>query len=690
MKLTRIMAALTASLLAISAAGCGGKSKSSSSKKTSRNTEGFTQAFTEADTSAFMELTSEMPSTEPVTKHISPVETVSAQCAVQYDADKTILRDDGSNTIKIPLSEFIEAGDKLSSFTFIVEAGSNIGQYKGGCGISVTEDCPAGKKGWYQCPDFTAPTQGTYGEIKWEVPAEIRDYIDPEGEIMFGYWWGNPTSLTVKQTICVFDRTRQLPVDGTLSIDVKKSAAHGGDDNTISVKTADFLPENAILEAVEYKVSGGPFGKFTGAFGYSSSSGSYQSPNTAVFTGDASLSLTWFVPDEAKALTAEDGEIMLGYWYGDQPSATLDSITVKYSQGDGSIPVYIPPQELSTDPAGYQSEYGFRSASKIVSEIKVGWNLGNSLECYGYKSWSTAAETAWGNPATTKAMVDKVREAGFNAIRIPITWGEHMSGNTIDAEWLTRVHEVVDYAYNEGMFVIINMHHDDYIWFTPSDADYEKCREKLINIWKQIAVSFADYGDRLIFEGMNEPRTVESEKEWQGGTPQERTVVNKYAADFVSTVRATGGKNSQRTLVVTSYAASAETAAMDDVVIPDGGNIALSLHYYAPWEFADGRSKVFDDAGKNDLKTKFSEIKSKFIDKGVPVIITEFGCVAGADTSVRAEFYDYYVRNARAAGIKCFVWDNNVFSKDSSYGIFHRGTLTWDDDLKDAIINASR
>jgi len=689
MKLNNIMAVLTASLLAVSAAGCGGKSKGSSSSGVPETSSAGTVS-TETASYNVTEPFSLTEADEPVTKHISPVETVSAQCAVQFDAETTIQRADGSNTIKIPLSEFIESGDKISSFVFTVEAGSNIGEYKGGCGISVTEDCPAGKKGWYQCPDFTAPTQGTYGEIKWEVPAEIRDYIDPEGDVMFGYWWGAPTSLTVKQAVCTFDRSRELPVDGTLSIDVGKSAVMDSDDKIIKIKTADFLPENAVLEAVEYRISGGPFRKFTGAFGYSSSAGSYQSPNTAVYTGDASLSLTWFVPYEAKALTAGDGEIMLGYWYGEKPSAMLDSITVKYSQGDGSIPEYVPQRDEPTDPAGYTSTYGFRSASKIISEIKVGWNLGNSLECYGYKSWSTAAETAWGNPETTKAMVKAVRDAGFNAIRIPVTWGEHMSGNTIDPEWLARVHEVVDYAYNEGMFVIINMHHDDYIWFVPSDSEYEKCREKLITIWKQIAVSFEDYGDRLIFEGMNEPRTVGSDKEWQGGTPEERNVVNKYAAEFVDTVRATGGQNTERTLVVTSYAASAETSAMDDVVIPKGGNIVLSLHYYAPWEFADGRSKVFDEAGKNDLKKKFSEIKSKFIDKGIPVIIAEFGCVAGAETSVRAEFYDYYVRNAKAAGIKCFVWDNNAFSKESSYGIFHRGTLTWEDALKDAIIGASK
>ena len=152
----------------------------------------------------------------------------------------------------------------------------------------------------------------------------------------------------------------------------------------------------------------------------------------------------------------------------------------------------------------------------------MGWNLGNTLECYDYKAWTTNAEIAWGNPSTTKDMIKSVKSAGFNAIRIPVTWGEHMSGSTIDAAWLNRVKEVVDYAYNEDLFVILNMHHDDYIWFTPYDADYESDSAKLKSIWKQISLKFRDYGDRLLFDGMNEPRTVGSSAEWSGGTAAER------------------------------------------------------------------------------------------------------------------------------------------------------------------------
>ena len=691
MKFNKITAALTAALLAVSASGCGSKSKSSSSVKNAEpSSASGEESASASQTTAASASEPVTEATEPVTQHISPIETVTAECAVQYNADTVVQRVDGSNTIKIPLAEFIEEGDKISSFTFVIYSGdgSNIGSYKGGCGITVAEECPAGKEGWYQSPDFTASTQGTYGEIKWDVPQDIRDYISPSGDVMFGYWWGNSSSIRLDAAICTFTRTRELPVDGTKTFEVKKSVSYNDSDNTIKVKTADFLPENAIPEAVTYNISStGGFRKFTGAFGYSSSAGSYQSPDTAVFTDSSALSLTWFVPAEAKSYYAQDGEIMLGYWWSEQPSAVLESVTVKYSKGDGTAQAYVPPAEVVTEPEDSVSENNFRSAARIASEIKVGWNLGNSLECYGYKSWASEAETAWGNPVTTKQMIQEVKAAGFNAVRIPVTWGEHLNGTDIDPDWLRRVQEVVDYAYDEGMFVILNMHHDDYIWFTPSDSEYEKCREKLMKIWTQIARQFGGYGDRLLFEGMNEPRTVDSDKEWMGGTPQERAVVNKYEKDFVDAVRATGGKNADRTLIVTSYAASAETAAMNDVVIPSGGgNIILSLHYYAPWKFSDGTSTTFGDAEKAELDAKFKEIKTKFIDKGQPVIIGEFGCVAAADNAVRAQYYEYYIQSARANGIKCFVWDNNVFSGEGSFGIFHRLSKTWEEELRDAIV----
>lgn len=672
----RIIALLSAGTMLMSGVGCSDKKNSSavdSSSESQTDVTKSTGAVTEPSS------TTGEAATEPVTEHISPVETLSSTIGSQITVDKIIQRTEGSNTVSLSLADFIEDGDIISSFTFVVysEDGLDIGTFKGGCGISVTDSCSAATdEGWYQSDDFSASTQGTYGEITWNVPAEIRDYIASGGELLFGYWWGNAASIRLDSVTCTYTRTRDIPVDGTVTHNVGKSVSYSDTDNTIKVPTADFLPTGAVPEAVTFNVSSsGSFGKYTGAFGYGSSAGFYQSPDTAVFTDSSSLSLTWFVPAQAKNYISEEGEIMLGYWWSDQPTVTLDSVTVKYSQGSGSVSA--PVIKDDSTPSANESTGDFRSASQIVKEIKVGWNLGNTLDSYNTSKSGLATETGWGNLKTTKEMIKSVKSSGFNAIRIPVTWGEHMNAETIDTEWLDRVQEIVDYAYDEGLFVIVNMHHDDYIWFTPNNSEYSADSAKLCAIWKQISERFRDYGDRLLFEGMNEPRTVGSANEWMGGTAEERAVINKYAQDFVNTVRASGGNNSERTLIVTSYAASAETAAINDVVIPNGGNIAISIHYYAPWKFSDGSTTVFDENGKAELDAKFAELKQKFVDKGTPVIISEFGCVSVADDAVRAQYYQYYISAAKKQGIKCFVWDNGIDNGDSGFGIFNRGKLSW-------------
>lgn len=691
----RIPALFSAALLAVSAVGCSDKNSSSSGSSSSSSSSSDSSSYeaekTEAETTEAAE-EEEEATTEPVTEHISPTEQLSASLGSQITVDKVIQREEGSNTIKLPLADLIEEGDKVSSFTFVIYSGdgSNIGEYKGGCGISVNADCAAATdEGWYQSDDFASPTQGTYGEITWNVPADVSPYISSGGDLLFGYWWGNSTSIRLDSVICTFQRTREIPVDGTVSQDVGKSVNYSDTDNTIKVATADFLPEDAVPQAVTYKIStSGGFKKFTGAFGYNSPAGYYQSGDVAVITDNSSLELTWFVPQQAKNYVSKDGEIVLGYWWSEQPSVTLDSVTVKYSTGSGSS---APASETNTEtttaaPIKAADSLGFRSSEQIVSDINVGWNLGNTLDSYNTTWTGLLTETGWGNPKTTKEMIKSVKDAGFNAVRIPVTWGEHMDGDTIQSDWLDRVQEVVDYAYNEGMFVILNMHHDDYIWFKPSESEYSANSAKLKSIWTQISARFIDYGDRLLFEGMNEPRTVGSAAEWTGGTAEERAVINKYEQDFVDTVRSTGGNNARRTLIVTSYAASAETAAINDVVVPNDSNIIVSIHYYAPWKFSEGTEPAFTDAGKSELDTKFAELKQKFSDKGVPVIIGEFGCVNASNESDRAEYYKYYISSAKSQGIKCFIWDNGVASGESSYGIFDRKTLSWNETLLKAIM----
>ncbi len=676
----RFPALLVSAALMISGIGC---SDNGGSPESEVPTEG---------TAASLEENTEAVTTEPSTEHVSPIETVTAEQSVQVTADKTIQRIEGSNTIQLPLADFIEDGDVISSFTFVIYSsdGSDIGEFKGGCGISVNSDCPsATDEGWYQSEDFSAPTQGSYGEITWNVPADVGSYTSAGGDVLFGYWWGNAESIRLDSVICTFTRTRDLPVDGAAAINVGKSVSYSDSDNTIKVAAADFMPEGAVPQVVTYTVSSsGGFGKFTGAFGYSSSAGYYQSPDTAVFTDSSSVTLTWFVPAQAKNYIAEDGEFMLGYWWSEQPSVTLDSVMVRYSSG-GSTAASAEAEIIA--PVSVPEDSGdFRTASQIVSEIKVGWNLGNTLDSYNTVKAGIDTETGWGNPNTTPEMIQSVKDAGFNAVRIPVTWGEHMDGDTIQTEWLDRVQEVVDYAYDRDMFVILNMHHDDYIWFTPSESEYEQGSAKLKAIWSQISERFKDYGDTLLFEGMNEPRTVGSANEWMGGTAEERAVVNRYEQDFVDTVRASGGNNAYRTLIVTSYAASAETAAVNDVSVPNSGNIIVSIHFYAPWQFSEGMTTTFDDSGKSELDSKFAELKRKFADNGTPVIIGEFGCVNAADESTRAAYYEYYISAAKQQGIKCFIWDNGVASGESSYGLLSRTALTWNDSLLNAIMNGAK
>lgn len=687
MKIKRF-ALITAAALAVSSVGCSEKKGASVTADKEKGAQKEVTATIEEET------------TEMSTEHISPVETVSATLNTQITVDRTIGRAEGSNTIKFPLADLIEDGDRVKSFTFTVYSadGSNIGEFKGGCGIAVDSECAAAtSKGWYQSPDFTSPTQGSYGEIKWEVPDELKDNIHAAGEVLFGYWWGNCENIRIENVICTYDRTRDIPVDGTGSVQVGKSVSYSDADNTIHVPL-DFIPDHIVPQAVTFNVSAqGGFKKFTGAFGINSSAGYYQSADTAVFTDSSELELVWFVPDAAKEYMAKNNELVLGYWWSEQPSITLNSVTVKYSQGNGftgELPVVT--TTTVTEPAPIQTstvaavERGFRTAEEIVSQIKVGWNLGNTLDSYNTGKSGLDTEIGWGNPRTTKAMIDSVKAAGFNAIRIPVTWAEHMNETTISDEWLNRVQEVVDYAYNEGMFVILNMHHDDYIWFDPQQSSYNGDSFRLKTIWEQICQRFADYDDRLIFEGMNEPRTVGSSMEWMGGTKEERSVVNDYAKVFVEQVRKSGGNNAARTLIVTTYAASADSIALNECRIPSGGNVILSVHYYAPWKFSDGSETAFTDSGKGEIDAKFEELKKKFIDRGTPVIIGEFGCVNAAGAETRREYFRYYISSAKANGIKCFVWDNGILTGDSSFALFNRNTMTWDNDLLSAVMEGAK
>ncbi len=619
--------------------------------------------------------------------YVSPTETITTTLGSQLDVSVILDRDD-DNTYQTSLADLIQDGDVPTSFTFVFYSGdnsSNIGAYKGGCGISVTDSCPsATSEYWYQSDDFSIATSGAYAEITWTVPSDIQNYIDANGDILIGYWWGNTATVRLANIICTYTRTVTIAVDGTETLTVGQNVGYNDTDNTLSVDVSDIVGDGTI-QAVTYQISADSgFGKFTGACGIS---GADSLENIAILTDLSSLTVTWVVPDSIK-LQADNQKVILGYWWGEVSTLCLESITIKYSvvESSNAFTSKSTTIEMVTDNT---SSFASSSAWEIVNDIKIGWNLGNTLDCYSYET--ADAETAWGNPTTTKAMIDTVKNAGFNAVRIPISWTDHISNDgTIDSEWLDRVQEVVDYCMDNDLYTIINMHHDDYTWFDPTYANQASITATYQKIWEQIAERFKDYDTHLLFEGMNEPRIVGSSTEWTGGTQEEYDVINAMLAVFVETVRNSGGNNTERTLIVTTQAASITSSAVSGLVLPDDNNIIVSIHAYMPWKFTDADYEdvsTWQSSYESELTSSFQRLYDTFISQGVPVIIGEFGAVDKENTSDRVTYYSTYVSLAQAYGIKCFVWDNGI--SDGGYGLLDRKNLAWYySDIITAIMNA--
>lgn len=330
------------------------------------------------------------------------------------------------------------------------------------------------------------------------------------------------------------------------------------------------------------------------------------------------------------------------------------------------------------------------SPIEFVKQIKVGWSLGNTFDATGADKEDGATvkdfETSWGNPETTEEMILKLKEAGFNAIRVPVSWHQHLGdapSYDIDKEWLDRVEDVVNYAYKNDLFVILNMHHED-TWLIPDGKHTEENLEEITAIWKQISKRFKDYDQKLIFEGFNEPRTVGSQREWMGGTEEERKVINEYNAKFVETVRNTGGSyNKIRYLMVPTYAANFKQSAISELILPDDDKLIVSVHAYIP-EGVSINGKTFEEVSKKSIDNLFKSLKETFTDKGIAVIVGEMGSTNDALPEERAECFEYYISTGNSYGIPAFIWDNG---KD--YGIFDRKTLTFKYDvIIDAIKNA--
>ncbi|NLL79091.1 MAG: glycoside hydrolase family 5 protein [Clostridiales bacterium] len=324
-------------------------------------------------------------------------------------------------------------------------------------------------------------------------------------------------------------------------------------------------------------------------------------------------------------------------------------------------------------------------ALRFVKKMGNGWNLGNALDCYGSQEkigTVTDYETRWGNPVIEPELFQTVKGAGFDTVRIPVTWYEHMdAAGQIDPAWLNRVRQVVDDARAADLYVIINMHHEEWIELTDEKVDETEVR--LCGAWRQIAEYFADYEEELLFEGMNEPRLTDSEYEWNGGTREARANVNRLNAAFVNTVRSCGGNNAKRYLLLPTYADAAQEEVLREMELPQDGHLIVTVHRYIPYSFAqkeDGTAKWSLEQKEDtaEIDELMEQLETYFLDRRIPVIIGEFGCRNRGNTAERVEWTRYYVRKAKESGIMCIWWDNGGKPEEpGKYGLMDREKNRW-------------
>ena len=343
-----------------------------------------------------------------------------------------------------------------------------------------------------------------------------------------------------------------------------------------------------------------------------------------------------------------------------------------------------------------------RNAMQFVSdEIHVGINIGNSLDV------PSGNETEWGNPRVTRELVRAYRDKGFDTVRVPVTWTKRFDhgapGHPIEPAFLARVQEVVGWCLDEGLVTIVNVHHDGgdsgppFGWLTiDGDEAHEAAAEEILrDLWTQIATAFRDSGERLVFEAFNEVRKAKryggpdgkqkGQEDWSGRKPYfER--VNRYAKVFCEAVRATGGNNAKRYLMVPTYAAAFQevTCAGWQSPEPEGGRIIADIHCYEPGDFClwGNRKKHDPDHASKRLGLFFPLFRKYFVDRGVPLVLGEVNAQRRwlddmqyhPNDTERMRWARQYMETARANGIPVIVWENGG---DWDMGLIDRRTAKW-------------
>lgn len=355
------------------------------------------------------------------------------------------------------------------------------------------------------------------------------------------------------------------------------------------------------------------------------------------------------------------------------------------------LPAKAPAAQDSPSPNAAVTGLENLSSSDVVQRMGLGWNLGNTMECAG--AWIKGPqvrsfETAWGNPETTKEMIDGIKAAGFESVRIPVAWSNLMGDNyTIDPQLMARVKEIVGWVQDDGMVAVVNIHWDGG-WWSKFPTDYDNCMRRYTRMWSQIADNFKGYPGTLIFESLNEEGCWNDVwNRYGSGTPEQKQkaygILNAINQAFVDLVRKSGGLNAKRHLLIAGYATDIDLTVDPAFVMPKdpAGHCIVSVHYYTPYTFAGlehdeswgkARPTWGTDADLAELNANMLKLKPRYLDQGIPVIVGEYGAtLKNKDPDSVRKYMLAVAEKAYGMGMCPMLWDPGSH--------FNRHTLQFDD-----------
>jgi endoglucanase len=316
------------------------------------------------------------------------------------------------------------------------------------------------------------------------------------------------------------------------------------------------------------------------------------------------------------------------------------------------------------------------SAQETVAAMQPGWNLGNTFDAVG------PDETAWGNPRVTQELLENLKAQGFKSLRMPVTWDLHIGpapDYRIDPAWLARVQEVVGWALEDGFYVMLNMHHDSWLWIERMPTQHDTVLARYSAVWTQVADAFRDASPRLLFESVNEPRFAGS-----SGDAESMALLDELNVAFHEIVRASGGGNATRQLVLPSLFTSVDNQLWVDGLLEtltalDDPNLIATFHFYGFWPFSVNVAGFtrFDATVQQDLIDRFDRAFNSFVAAGIPVILGEYGLLGfdvhtgTVEQGEKLKFFEFLGFHARSRQLTTMLWDNGQH--------FNRSEFHWRD-----------